>query len=530
MSPEYDCIVIGGGSAAAHAAFPLVEAGLQVLMLDGGIKQGDSFDSYRDMDFDSIRRKVPDQHLIFLGRDLSGALPPEGTDQTGHMTVGRFSYVVEKTKKFLPVKSDKFYLAQTLAKGGMTEVWGGASAVLDDGELEATGLPSSEMREHYEKVIGRIGVSGPVKNYKTQPAAIPSTNMKRILDKFRRNKNYFEKLGIEVQPSVLAMLTEDKGNRQKTLYADTDYWMDGGKSLYKARFTVEELQSKDNFHYLPERVVIFLSESKKGVSVKAVDFSGKEYVYGARYAVVAAGALNTVRILLKSFNLYSRKVRITGKPHIITPCIDLKFLGKAEDPKKHSLCQLMMESGKKINGFYSFSSQLYTYKSLLLFKLLNFVPFTLPESLGLLSLLVPSMVVVDSRFPSSLDEYKTCELEKLRKGDVMKIEYETDKKELSIIKSQMKIIKKSLRKLGLIPLKQVYMPEGTSAHYAGGISTSPDSDAPLKADVNGKLHGSSRIFVADSSLWKAISAKPPTLTIMANANRIGSNLAKIMSS
>lgn len=529
MSLKYDCIIIGGGPAAVSAAFPLVEAGLEVLMLDGGIKSKNSFDNLGDMDFDSIRRKISDQHLIFLGQDLSGALLSEGTDQSSHMTSGRFSYVVEKTEKFLPVRSNKFYMAQTLAKGGMTEVWGGASAVLDEEELVATGLPAQEMKEHYEKVIDRIGISGPIKDYKTQPSAIPSTHAKIILEKFNSHKDYFKKLGIEVLPATLALLTEDKGNRKKTSYADTDYWLDSRKSLYRARFGIEELRLRSNFHYLPERIVISLSESNQEVLVKTLDFSKDEYTYTAKYAVVAAGALNTVRILLKSFNLYDKKVLITSKPHIITPCVDLRFLGKIEDGKKHSLCQLMLESNQKTNGFFNFSSQLYTYKSLLLFKLLNFLPLTKPESLGLLSLFVPSMIIADSRFSSSLNEYKTCELNKSENGDTLLIDYKTNKEDLSIIKNQMKVIKKGLRKLSLIPLKQVYMPEGSSAHYAGGVSTSLDSEAPLKADINGKLWGSSNIFVADASLWKAISAKPPTLTIMANANRIGSNLAKIIS-
>jgi hypothetical protein len=385
------------------------------------------------------------------------------------------------------------------------------------------------MKEHYEKIIDRIGISGPIKNFKTQPTTIFSTHIHKILEKFNSRKDYFKKLGIEIFPAALALLTQDKSNRKKTSYADTDYWLDNRKSLYRARFTIEELQLKNNFHYLPERVVVSLSESNQEVSIKALDFLKNEYIYTAKSVVVAAGALNTVRILLKSFSLYNQKVHITSKPHIITPCIDLRFLGKTEDSKKHSLCQLMLESSNKINGFSNFSSQLYTYKSLLLFKLLNFLPLTKPESIGLLSLFVPSMVIADSRFSSSLNEYKTCELNKSENGDTLRIEYKTNKEELSIIKSQMKIIKKGLKKLGLIPLKQVYMPEGTSAHYAGGVSTALDSESPLVADIDGKLKGSSKIFIADASLWKAISAKPPTLTIMANANRIGSNLANIIS-
>ena len=39
MSSDFDVIIIGSGPAGVSAAFPLVEAGLRVLMVDGGERQ-----------------------------------------------------------------------------------------------------------------------------------------------------------------------------------------------------------------------------------------------------------------------------------------------------------------------------------------------------------------------------------------------------------------------------------------------------------------------------------------------------------
>ena len=36
MTPDFDVIIIGSGPAGVSAAFPLVESGLDVLMIDGG--------------------------------------------------------------------------------------------------------------------------------------------------------------------------------------------------------------------------------------------------------------------------------------------------------------------------------------------------------------------------------------------------------------------------------------------------------------------------------------------------------------
>lgn len=525
---KYNCIIIGGGPSAVHAAFPLVESGLSVLMIDGGIESKETIEIPKPSSFDSIRKNMINQHELFLGKDVSGASPLSKNSQSDHMSSGRFSYISEKTDVFLPVDTQGFYLNQTLAKGGMTEIWGGASDVLDEEELSAIGIKSSDMHDSYQTVIDRIGISGSLNGYKTQKATNISTHSSELLKRYSKNKKYFDKKKLSMNPSALALLTDKKNDRDTVLYNDLQYWNDEDKSLYKARYTIEELQKKENFDYVSGVVVQFLKEHTDSVSVMAVDFSKNIKEFDSEYVIVSAGAINTVKILMKTFGIYNKKVKITSKPNVITPCIDVSFLGKTENSKKHSLCQLVLKSKNKINDFTSSYSQFYKYKSLLTFKLLNYLPITRPEAFSLLSILLPSIVIVDSRFPSTVDSYKTCELVKKDNKDFLRISYDKSKDDLDFMKKQMKVVKRGLLRLGLIPLKSIYMKEGTSAHYAGGVSSLGDTDSPLRADDNGKVDGLSRVFVADSSIWKALSAKPPTLTIMANANRIGEHLSKII--
>ena len=522
MSPEqkiYDCIVVGSGPAGAHAAWPLVEAGLNVAMIDGGVEDQNNFNLSYDENFESVRKNRQDQQFLFFGKDLDGLNVPQDGDHASAMLSGRFSYVSEKAAEFLPSKTLDLEVAQTLAKGGLSEVWGGATDALNEDELALLGLPKDEMGEYYQDVINRIGISGPALNYKTQSAAELSNHGASLLKRSQKNKSILEKLGLTMRPSALALLTEPLGERKATLYRDLDYWTNQGRSLYRARFTVEELERQTNFCYIKNNVVKSIHQSGDTAVVNTIDFSHKfsrkENIFRARYVVVAAGALNTTRIFLKSFGMYDKKVNIITKPHIITPCLDYRFIGKVESVRKHSLCQLVLEGASSY-------SQIYTYKSLLLNKLLNFSPLTVPESLSFFSLFISGMVLVDSRMPSFLSQDKTCKLINENGRDILKLEYKMNDRELSAIKVQMKIIKKGLRKLGLIPIKEVYMKEGSSAHYAGGMTEF--------AHINGKVNGFSRVFVADSSLWKALPSKPPTLTIMANANRIGSKLARTIKS
>ena len=73
-----------------------------------------------------------------------------------------------------------------------------------------------------------------------------------------------------------------------------------------------------------------------------------------------------------------------------------------------------------------------------------------------------------------------------------------------------------LRAQGLYPLARKRLPDGSTAHYAGGIKVDPD----------GKY--ADGVYVADASGWTALPAKPITLTIMANANRVGEHVARLL--
>src|SRR6266545_1157484 len=277
MSVKYDVIIVGGGPAGAHVALPLVKAGLQVGMIDGGVKGVDSFDTYDTMDFESIRRNRSDQHEFFLGKDISGAVVLDEEDHVSQMFTGRFAYAGEGAKNALPVESGGFEIVQTLAKGGMTEVWGAVSDVVTRSELETLGLPGPQVEPHYQDVIDEIGISGPLRGYRTLPPAKLSTHAERIFSKFRAKQLSLEALDLSLEQSALAILTQDMRGRKATSYSDTEYWLDKSRSVYRARYTIEELEQRSNFYYLPLQVASSVEETNSGVRIHAANFDGAKH-------------------------------------------------------------------------------------------------------------------------------------------------------------------------------------------------------------------------------------------------------------
>jgi hypothetical protein len=532
MSSRFDVIVVGSGPAGTHASYPLVKAGLRVAMVDGGSEAapGGAGDG-PPLSFEELRSTRPDQHRWFLGDDFSGIpLDPMGIGSRGSIVSGRRRYVVDRTDELLPTKLDGAQVIQTLAKGGLGAAWGGVCAYYSSDELGAMGLPAAEMQRQYDKITARIGVSGPATREGLQPPFRPDHHATLLLDAYRRKKAAFSALRVTVAQPHSAVLTEDREDRRGAAYRDMEYWSDRDRSVYRPHFTLEELQRHANFSYLGGRLVERVEERAEECLVHSgpafASGAAVPAVLSARRVIMAAGAVGTPRVLLQSFGLYDRELPFLAKPHWLTACLHPRTLGRAGATQRLSLCQLIVVDDKHdgphdhLSGGYA---QLYSYKSLGLLRMLGFAPAPAPEALGLLALLVPSLVIADIRFPVLPRPSRSLKLCRDGAGKSwVQIQAGPDPEEFAGSRDSLDRLTRGLRRLGLVPLKRKPLPHGSTAHYAGTVPCTPAAGSePLSVDESGKLRQGTRIYVADSSVFRFMPAKSICMTIMANANRVG---------
>jgi choline dehydrogenase-like flavoprotein len=172
--PDCDVIVIGSGPAGAHAAQTLVEHGANVVVLDGGAMPPAGLEATPDIPFSEVRKKDPHQFRWFLGDDLSG-IPVSGLTGGlgGGQVSGNRSYVVAHAEALLPLELRNCQVIQSLAKGGLGASWGAACAIPDADELLAMRLNATELEQHFDAVMRRIGVSGNGSHPALQPALTP---------------------------------------------------------------------------------------------------------------------------------------------------------------------------------------------------------------------------------------------------------------------------------------------------------------------------------------------------------------------
>ena len=459
---QFDIVIVGSGPAGIHSAYPLIKAGLKVAIIDGGLESKKK---------DTILSEFPKAKLT----------------KTSHYydLMEKHSHVFNKTYQELKLQSN-IEIIQTLAKGGLSEIWNGICDFFSAEELEVTGLSVDEIQVEYKEVIRRI---------KLQTQIELGDRSKLLLHASQRKKH-----------------------TNSTVYeASVAY-------NYTTGNDIDEFKKNKNFTYIPNQLVVTVKEKGNFTEIKSYSLDKHaESMSKARYVILAAGSINTTRILLRSLGLFNYKTTFLTKAHYLVACSHLRTIGK-RNLKKLKTGQLVMLSNISTQKAGAVFTHLYEFNPLVLSKVLKYVPLPKSVALFLLSFISPSLMIADIRFSVIEEKNKWCLLKKdLENRDVLEISFQESEEEIREQKREYYKVLKVLRSLGLFPLRTVR--DHITSHYAGGV---PFQQIPgkLSVDKDGRLHQASSIYVADTATWRMLPAKPPTLTIMANASRIGKNVLR----
>ncbi len=263
------------------------------------------------------------------------------------------------------------------------------------------------------------------------------------------------------------------------------------------------------------------------VTARNLESGSKEDITCSR-VVLAAGAIGTARIVLRSLGVYNKPLPILANPYTYYPCLVWAMLGKAVRNRRHSLTQLMIYFDHNHDKRNLLQAQIYSYRSLLTFKLMKEAPLAYRDSINLMRLIQSYFVIVGVHHEDRPGSNKTLRLLSDNEDNpTLKIDYHPTASELS---KRLELEKKLMRffpGLGCLPIKRIFPGEGSSIHYAGSLPMT-NEDKPLTTRPDGALRDMENVYIADGAVFPHLPAKGLTFTLMANANRIGSLLADAM--
>ena len=531
ISATYDVLVVGSGASGAMAAQTLGVEGVRVGVVDVGERDATYGELVPATDFTTIRTTDPEQHAYFLGREYDGLSWSD--NRVGSQLTPPRSHLVRGTERQIPLVSDTFFPLESLAYGGLGGGWGLGCFVFSDEELRRAGLPPDPLREAYQVVADRIGISGARDDAapyclgrleQIQPAPPLEQNLEGLLEAYRRRRACLNHRGFYVGRSALALLTEPKDGRAPTSACDMDFWSDHGRSAYRSWITMDTLRERGAIEYLDGRLVTRFREDADAVEVEAlrIDGTGTERIR-ARRLVLAPGALGTARIVLRSLDASGRRLPLLSNPYTYMPCVQPRMLGRAIAARKPSFSPLIMYYDAPDGaGGEILQAAFFSYRSLLLFKLVREVPLSFCDARRIMHELLSSFTIAGIHHPDHGDPSRTVRLvphDDSPTGDALAADYRLRDDEQRRNDRSEALFARTLRGLGCVPLKTVRTPHGASIHYGGTLPFSADG-APFTLAEDGRLAGTRRVYVADGSGLRYLPAKGITLTLMGNAHRV----------
>jgi choline dehydrogenase-like flavoprotein len=521
-------LVVGSGPAGAMAAQTLVEAGVSVTMLDVGFDVPEKRAEVPNRDFLDIRHHLEDQYRYLIGERAEG-VPWGAGDRDNQITPARL-HMAHAVDSLAPVVSASFRPFESLGYGGLGIGWGLGCWQFSTSELVAAGLHPHQMTDAYREINRRIGITGAwddVAPYALDPGDtyLPPPCLDRVhtllLERYRRRRQELRRSGFSLGRHPLALLTRDLGQRHAHRYHDMEFYADLDHSAWRPWMTIDTLRRGGRLKYREHALVTRFSERDDGIQVNYLDLdSGRHASTGCRRLIIAAGALGSARIVLRSTAAQVTRLPLLCNPYAYIPCLLPQLVGHAPERQRLGLAQLAIVHDRDGDNSDLAIGALYSYLSLMLFRIIRQAPVNFRDAARIMRYLMTGFAIMGLQFPDSPDVGKFVRLERSdssRTGDQLRAEWREQADVAADRKARRDRFRAFMRKLGAYPLRTIDPGPGSSIHYAGTV---PFSEAPLPGRLrpDGRLHGTRAVFVADSAGFRYLPAKGHTWSIMAYAH------------
>jgi hypothetical protein len=292
--------------------------------------------------------------------------------------------------------------------------------------------------------------------------------------------------------------------------------------MYSASADVARLRRYANFTWLPGQVVQQLTVDGGGWSLLARDGSGQPAVLRGRKLVLAAGTLATTRLVLQALDL-RQPLRLLSCPTAAFLLWLPSLLGRARE-SGFGLGQLSFTLSLGA-GHTAFGSTFAT-TGIPLWEMARHVPLARPTAMRVLRDLLSSCVVGNLFLPGDLSDAHV----QLGQDGELRVSggWQQPGVDSALRESRQKLAR-AWRAMNawVLPGSFAAGRPGGDIHYAGTLPMA-SNPRPGETSATGEVQGLPHVYVADGACLPALPAKSHTLTLMANADRIGRLIASTL--
>lgn len=504
----FDVLIVGSGPAGVSSALAL--PGKNVAILDVGKRSVEAATS----SFDD-----------FIGANFSGLENLTNPSISPKLRAPGMRFITDRPEQdHARVHQDGFQAVMSYAAGGLANAWG--AGVFEFSEQDLRGFPysSHDLRPFYNILHKEIGVSGSADDdlaeywgpaVDLQPALKLSPVADQILSAYKRNRKAYNDSGFTVGRPRLAILTQDYGGRRAFAYDNTEFYRPNNPAIYHPGYTLDKLISEKKVNYFDGQLVSEYHETPDGIEVFTQDLkSSQRQIFKAKKLILAAGALQSAAIVLRSNRDFSSEVPLMDNPISFLPIIFPRLFGTAAKRNYYGGAELVLVSRPKDQAIIQAS--IYSLAGVMRSDLVREFPFYWAGNLWAARYFSPAIGVAQFFYPDSIQRGNFL---KINAAGSINIRYR--KVQDSNVETSLARL---LRKSGFICFSSLAKRpvSGSSIHYAGTLPM--NSSYKYHTKPNGQLSGTRNVYVADAASFPSLSSKNLTLTIMANAMRIASQI------
>ncbi len=517
--------VVGSGPSGVACAHALLKQGLEVTMLDSGLE----LESQQKTLLEKLSNTLPDN---WNQNDINTIKGNTKVNPSGSFVKGVYGsdFPTRETERFFPNEIKNVQLRMSLAKGGLSNIWGAALLPYIDEDIKDWPIGVKELSPHYESALSLIDLAAtnddlslkfPLYTKKYQEIKY-SNQATSLMSDLISNKNTLNSSGFDFGYSRLAVKVNETNSNHGCKYCGLCHYGCPYEAIYNSAFTLNELLKNEKFHYIKNVIVKKVHESSGEVTITATSRTNNEEItFKALRVYLACGVVPSTKIILESLKAYNEKVTMKDSQWFLIPLIRYKKVSDILNENLFTLSQVFIELFDKNLSANTINLQVYTYNDLYLRAIKNtplkyFLPLVQYPVNELLGRLVVIMGYLHSNDSSEISV-------KLQKNNKLLFEAQTNNKVKTIVSGVYKKFFTYKDSFKAIPIPGITKipPPGYGSH-SGGTFPMRDKPHEFETDILGRPYGFKKVHIVDASVFPSIPATTITLTIMANAHRIAS--------
>jgi len=521
-------LVIGSGPAGVACASALLDGGEKVTMIDAGLQ------------LEPARRR----QVATLGsrsstswQQASVGFLRDGVEVTPDGIPVKLAYGSDfpyRDPVEHPVTLDGAFGKASFARGGLSNVWGASVLPYRTEDMSDWPITADDLAPHYRAALAMMPFSGRHDRLEEEfplhhdsPGKLGSSSQaEAFLRDLELNASKLSAHGVRFGASRLAVQAEGADGKPGCVHCGKCIYGCPYEFIYSSAHTLERLRANPSFSYRPGVVVEQLVEVGSQVEVTGRDLdTAGTFRMRADRVCVACGVLSTARIMLASLDAYEQPIHALDNCYFLLPLVRYRGQPGALNERLHTLAQVFIEMVDPAVGPHRSHLQVYTYNELFQEE----IERTMGPLRGVLPIfrrgVLGRLLLIQGYLHSDLSARIQLVLRRSSAGGLPSLDLSGEpnprtRAALAAVQRRLWAERSSMKAIPVPRMLRVG-PPGRGFH-TGGTFPMRANPGPLEVDVLGRPHGFTRVHLVDASVFPSLPATTITLSVMANAHRIGS--------